>query len=446
MAQNTKVELQNSNLRNDMRKGKKRLVYLVVILVLLGLFMILRTLFFGDSESDTQLTYQLSSEVFKQPVDHNNPDSGTFEQEILILKPDTAGLNSPVFFILGNEGDATEKRLSKTYKAYGSPKDVIFIQAEHRGYGQSVTADADQSHPDYITIDQALADYHRMISEYKKIYSGPWMGAGYSYGGGLVVNFAHLYPDDVNVILASSAVIDWPFYMPEYDRQVRINLGEDLYNRIAAHIHNLQPEKPFDQIWLEREFLTSMSIGLSQYSQYQYMIPFFKVMSYLPTGAFIGLLRNMDSMVAKGAGWTAAGAFGKSGLSRNEAISGKYNWYTWKYQQCKKTGTFWISENQNGLFPKSKDEILNECRAMFKEEPQAATNLPWNPRGLIRGLSVPVVYTIGGKDPWKELCHEKVDFIPEEDYFFAGEGFHCPDKYDLELGVKVLGRMLEHAR
>ena len=249
---------------------KKRTIIIggliLVCLIIVGVYRFLSP--GGDAhEGVTEINYQISKRFLTQPVDHARPNRETFHQEIMILVPDRADSESPVFFILGNESDHTRGKLVKFHQAYGSPDDVIFIQAEHRGYGQSIT-DGNQSKPGYLRIEQALADYHRVISELKKEFTGPWMAAGYSYGGGLVVHFASLYPNEVKVILASSAVIDWPFFMDQYDKQVQINLGEGLYNRFAAHIRSLKSEKPFDQAWHEREFLTNMAIGMSQYKRY----------------------------------------------------------------------------------------------------------------------------------------------------------------------------------
>lgn len=123
-----------------------------------------------------------------------------------------------VFCLRPQETDATRDSLEKLYKAYGNPKDIIFITVEHRGYGQRVTSSTDQSQPSYITIEQALADYHRFVQEFKVQYSGPWMAVGYNYGGSLAVNFAHRYPEDIKGILASRVVVDWPVFFPIYDR------------------------------------------------------------------------------------------------------------------------------------------------------------------------------------------------------------------------------------
>ncbi|MDX9829781.1 MAG: S28 family serine protease, partial [Anaerolineae bacterium] len=134
--------------------------------------------------------YPIRQVSFTQPLDHALPDGPSFEQYVDILQPAGASAGSPVLFVLGGEGNLTDRRLSSLYEAYGSPPDVVFIQAEHRGYGESLSLDADQSVPAYVTVDQALADFHAVIQDLKKEYTGPWAAAGYSYSGGLVVDLA----------------------------------------------------------------------------------------------------------------------------------------------------------------------------------------------------------------------------------------------------------------
>ena len=426
-----------------MAKRRRRNRWVIGILLVLLLSLALYSLLPSGEKDDLPISLFIVQTIV-QPLDHDEPTGETFEQKILILKPETASADAPVFFILGNESEATIKGLKKLYLAYGAPENVIFIEAEHRGYGQSISSDADQSLPDYVTISQTLADYHRVASEYKKDFPGPWMAAGYSYGGGLVINYAHLYPDDVEVILASSAVTFWPFYMSEYDRQVKINLGDKLYKRLAKHTNNLQPEEQFDDIWFEREFLTNAVIGLSQYQGYQNLLPVFNLLSYLPTRTFLKTMRLVDKLLAKEHGWNTALSFGKQSLSREEALTGKFNWYTWKYQQCHETGTFWVSENPGGVFPKSEEDIINECRIQFGVEPPAASASSWNPGMMIPQLAVPQVYVIGENDPWKWIGYEPDFQGQNENIFVVADGYHCPERDNVELGKKVLDRMLVH--
>jgi pimeloyl-ACP methyl ester carboxylesterase len=389
--------------------------------------------------------YEIVHTSIQQPVDHNNLSGPSFSEEVNVLIPKGAADSSPVFFILGNEHDITVKELAKFYKDYGSPRDVIFLQAEHRGYGQSITADADQSVPAYVTIDQALADYDSVVQKFKQKYSGPWMAAGHSYGGGLVINFAASYPDDVKVILSSSGVVDWPFTMDTYDRQVRITMGDETYQRLVAHIKNLEPQQLFDSNWMEREFLIAFIHGMTQYGQYKPLLPVFKAFAALPTPSFLGVLHFLDDAVAQKGGWMYAASNAKKTLTHDEAVKGDYGWRVWRYQQCAETGIFELSAQPGGVFTRSKDDFIAESRALFGSDPKSATSAAWSPRAMLEKLTVPMIYVGGGMDPWLGLGLAKDYVIKSGRYFYVPDGQHCPDRDDVTLGKQVLAEMLKYA-
>jgi pimeloyl-ACP methyl ester carboxylesterase len=390
--------------------------------------------------------YRLVHQTISQPLDHAIPGGEAFYQEIDILVPQKATESSPVFFVLGNEHDITPPELVRYWNTYGSPPDVIFVQAEHRGYGQSVSSATDQSVPAYVTVEQALADYHRVVQELKKTYKGKWMSAGYSYGGGLSIHFAAKYPEDVVVTLSSSGVIDWPFTMDAYDRQVRITMGPDTYTRLIQHINNLQPKEMFDSNWLEREFLIAGIHGLTQYEQYKSYLPVFQAAAALPTPAFMGVLHLIDDTIAKKTGWQYAEANARRSLSRDEAVTGKYGWRVWRYQQCMETGIFEVSAGSDGVFNRSKDDFFAESRALFGKDPDSAARPAWSPRSLLPGLKVPLVYVCGGMDPWQGLGLEKDYRLAQGRYFYIPDGRHCPDLSNVELGKQVLAEMLQYTR
>ena len=401
----------------------------------------------GAPQPDRTVTsdYEIIHTSIQQPVDHGNPSGTSFNEEVNVLIPKGAIGSSPVFFILGNEHDITVKELAKFYKDYGSPPDVIFVQAEHRGYGQSITADADQSVPAYVTIDQALADYDSVVQKFKQKYSGPWMAAGHSYGGGLVINFAASYPDDVKVILSSSGVVDWPFMMDAYDRQVRITMGDETYQQLVAHIKNLEPQQLFDHNWMEREFLIAFIHGMTQYGQYKPLLPVFKAFAALPTPSFLGVLHFLDDTVAQKGGWMYAASDAKKTLTHEEAIKGDYGWRVWRYQQCAETGIFEVSAQPGGVFTRSKDDFIAESRALFGSDPKSATAAAWSPRAMLEELTVPMIYVGGGMDPWLGLGLAKDYVIKDGRYFYVPGGQHCPDRDDVALGKQVLTEMLKYA-
>jgi pimeloyl-ACP methyl ester carboxylesterase len=392
-------------------------------------------------------SYEIIHRTISQPVDHNDSDGESFTQHIDILIPEPIPSNSPIFFHLGNEQKLDEEKLILLYDAYGNRDDLIYIQAEHRGYGQSLTDDKDQSIPSYVKIDQALADYHNIVQTLKEEFNGPWIGAGYSYGGGLSINFGAKYPNDVNVILSSSGVIDWPFMMDTYDHQMRINFGEKLYNGFVKHIRNLEPKELFDENWLEREFLIAACHGLAQREELKRVQKSFEnLITTLPTEELLERIHRIDDELAEGEGWNYATSNGKLSLSREEALTGKYSWRVWRYQQCIETGVFEISEKPNGVFTRTYEEFIEEGYALFGEEPLAAKNPEWSPRSLLKDLKVPLVYVCGGMDPWKGLCLEPNYNIGNGKYFYYPEGRHCPEKDKLRRGREVIDCLLDFAR
>ena len=137
--------------------------------------------------------FVLIQEEITQPLDHFAENSDTFIQRTFLFVPKTIASNGiqlsslftedrsslatiPVFFVLGNEGPVDPKIFLQRIVNYGS-KDVIFLTAEHRGYGSSISSNPDQSNPHYVMINQVMQDYHEVVSQYNSIFKGPWIAA-----------------------------------------------------------------------------------------------------------------------------------------------------------------------------------------------------------------------------------------------------------------------------
>lgn len=415
------------------------------LLIVFALFIVLCSCSGNHQTGDVHRDFKITHKVFFQPIDRSDPEGPKLKQQVDILVPDGAPLSSPVFFNFGNETDLTDDSLLKFYRLHGERDDIIYVQAEHRGYGQSLTEDVDQSSPSYVRTSQAIEDAHVVVTELQKEYTGPWMAAGWSYGGGLIIEYAYKYPDDITVVLSSSGTVDWPFMDYGYDRQVLDTLGEGCYERLVQHAENLQPEKLFDDIWLEREFLQATVQGVVQYPDLEKLQPLFKALTYLPTGLFIKVLHRMDDHFGAGEAWRYARATGATEIGPAEVDEGLHNWYVWRYQMCAEFGGFISSEKDRPFFVRDREDFLEECRVQFGEEPMAATGPEWSQREMIPELKVPLVYVTGGADPWLSVSLEPGYEIKNGKYFFVPEGRHCPERSDPELARTILAEMLKYA-
>lgn len=152
-----------------MVKNKKLIFVSSFIIVGLIIWLMLS----GENEPEV-INYSITKESVVQNKYPGKTNKMTFEQQVITLTPNNASSESTVFFVLGNEGVATKAGLVHIYNSYNKPKDVIFMMAEHRGYGQSVT-DENQDIPDYVTVNNALLDYKNIIDLKRKDYTGKWI-------------------------------------------------------------------------------------------------------------------------------------------------------------------------------------------------------------------------------------------------------------------------------
>ena len=141
--------------------------------------------------------YTLVHYVATQPSFRDRESSSVVTQQVHVAIPDDVELDAPVLFRFGHE-TAIEGEDLPEYLAYGDGRAIV-VQAEHRGYGNSLSDDADQSVPTYVSRREALNDAHGVLTELQEMYTGPWFIYGLSYGGGAVVEYAARFPEDIAV-------------------------------------------------------------------------------------------------------------------------------------------------------------------------------------------------------------------------------------------------------
>jgi hypothetical protein len=126
-----------------------------------------------------------------QPLDHQNPNAGTFQQTIFLSHVDQT---APTLFVPDG---------------YGAYKNRVFeltailkcnqVYAGHRFYYGS---SPEKINWPLLTQKQAAADYHRIITALKPIYTGKWLSGSISKGGLECLFHRRHFPTDVTATIA----------------------------------------------------------------------------------------------------------------------------------------------------------------------------------------------------------------------------------------------------
>lgn len=143
----------------------------------------------------TSITKLESSDHFKevfeimieQPLDHNNPAAGTYQQRVFLSH---TAKKSPMLIV--TEGYGARQRTYELSKILNSNQMIV----EYRYFGKSKPATSDWT---YLKNDQALEDLHRLRKLFRKLYRKEWISTGISKGGTTCLMYKHKYPKDVKV-------------------------------------------------------------------------------------------------------------------------------------------------------------------------------------------------------------------------------------------------------
>ena len=384
--------------------------------------------------------------VARQPEFRDRASRGYVHQRINVGIPEGVGNAAPVLFALGGEQPPIDEAFVGDVQGLIRIP-MIVVDAEHRGYGNSLSDNPDQTTPHYVSRREAAEDAHEVASALREIYTGPWFVLGSSYTGGLVLQYAAKYPDDVAAVISSAGIVDRPVANPTYDPFTRELLGEESYAQVVGHIENLQPAELFDQNWIDREFVETIVGALTQYESYQSLVPVLKdLVATRTTEQLIDEARELDQAFANGeaAAWAQNRAL--TVLSREDALR-DYPWeryYLW--QQCTDIGEFRTS-GPDGVWQRTETDWAEECQALFGVDLVRQHEGHRDDVAALEAAGTPLVFLSGGKDPWSPLGLEvppESDRIDQQErwseyetsygrHFHAPAGFHAPSGSDPEL-------------
>lgn len=132
--------------------------------------------------------YNEAYKIFiEQPIDHNHPEGKKFRQKFYLSHKD---VSLPMVIELDgyNIDYNRENELSSILKCNK-------IVVEHRYFGESKPDSLDWN---YLTIEQAANDQHKIIETLKKIYDKQWITTGISKGGQTTYIHKYYFPDDAD--------------------------------------------------------------------------------------------------------------------------------------------------------------------------------------------------------------------------------------------------------
>ena len=143
-----------------------------------------------------QSVYQIE---FKQYIDHNNKSLGTFNQTVELgfngFDKANVYVSSGYMIYDDNSYSAGENEL-----AFLLGCNYVFV--EHRYFNRSLPVSIDYTTNttwQYLTTEQAAADAHEIVTQFKRILDGKWLSTGSSKGGMTTELYAYYYPGDMDL-------------------------------------------------------------------------------------------------------------------------------------------------------------------------------------------------------------------------------------------------------
>ena len=142
-------------------------------------------------KADTTRQYYLMK--FTQLLDTDNPEAGSFEQRVMLGH---RGYDRPVVIV--TEGYGADYAFSSPHYMEELTKimDANIIFVEHRYFLESTPEPCNW---DYLTIENSMEDYHRIITSFKPFYGKKWASTGISKGGSTSIFLRAYYPEDLDV-------------------------------------------------------------------------------------------------------------------------------------------------------------------------------------------------------------------------------------------------------
>ena len=198
--------------------------------------------------------------MLEQPLDHNNPEVGTFMQRLFLAHYHE---NEPMLIV--TEGYAA-------YPRYYELSDMLLsnqLIVEHRFFGASKPDNYDYQ---YLTNDQASEDYHRIRTLLGEIYHEDWISTGISKGGTSCLIYKSKYPDDVEVSVPYVAPLPMAREDKRCDEFILSRGSEECKQKLIDFQHTLLEQKeaiiPMVESLARRDSIHFSRVGVGSAFEY----------------------------------------------------------------------------------------------------------------------------------------------------------------------------------
>ena len=169
------------------------------------------------TEIEPQYDFLRTFEIdLTQPVNHHDPDGQTFKQRIYL-----SHRNESAPMVLHPSGYSVSARSIQEIVDFYT---VNHISVTHRYMAESKPQPIDWQ---YLTIEQAAADHHRVVTLFKQIYNGIWISTGASKSGQTALFHRRFYPDDVQGTITFGSPILFSSTDPRFDHFLENIAGDE---------------------------------------------------------------------------------------------------------------------------------------------------------------------------------------------------------------------------
>ncbi|MDR1357217.1 MAG: aminopeptidase [Tannerellaceae bacterium] len=202
--------------------------------------------------------------LITQPLDHNNPEAGSFEQRVIICH---VGEDRPTVVVTEGYGGAYalspryQDELSKLFDA-----NVVFV--EHRYFLQSTPPGAGW---EYLTAANSAADLHHVVTTFRELYSGKWISTGISKGGQTTLIYRAFYPDDVDLSVP---------YVAPLCRGIEDGRHEGFLRRVGTKAERRKVETFQKEILKRKTAMVPLLENFCAEKQITFRIPIAEVLDY----------------------------------------------------------------------------------------------------------------------------------------------------------------------